>query len=126
LKHHRTNQLRKSGELRLPQKMIAETHFAGSGICLVNQTWPDHVGELLSTRGLKMWIIGHAIREEGWMWLIIYGRGRSVRASGSAIGGITTVKSFASEESALAFCKKCRKEGIWVSEPRELYRQKRG
>ncbi|SHK16208.1 hypothetical protein SAMN05444159_2579 [Bradyrhizobium lablabi] len=56
------------------------------------------------------------------MWLVMYGRGRSLRAATSRSGGVSSVKSFADKASADAFYQKCRNEGLRVSEPCKIDR----
>jgi hypothetical protein len=53
------------------------------------------------------------------MWLVMYGRGRGVRAPNSG-GGISTVRKFDDEASAQAFVRQCRKEGLRATEPKKL------
>jgi hypothetical protein len=59
------------------------------------------------------------------MWLVMYGRGRAVRAAASRNGGISSVRSFADKASADAFAQECRDEGLRASEPSKVDRTRR-
>jgi len=56
------------------------------------------------------------------MWIVHYGRGRSVRVPGGT-GGITHLKGFKDEASARAFVAQCRQKMACAPQSRGMFKE---